>query len=415
LRKLSLSDAVFIGLAAMLGAGLFVVFAPAAALAGSWLWLAILLAAAVAYLNAASIAQLARVVTRSGGAYSYGRQYLGKAWGFAAGAAFLIGKVGSAAAIALTIGNYLWPAVALPIALGAIAAMATINILGVNRTALGSKILASITLAFLILLVALAWLQPAVNAPVSDSVTDAAASPAGAELIELLSVPAAAALVFFAFAGYARVATLGGEVIDPQRSVPRAIAVSLAIVLIVYLLLAITLQRGLGAALATSVRPLADLAERVGFATAAVIGVAAAAGLGSLLALLAGMSRTAATMAEDGELPRVFSKTARSGAPWLAELTVALAAAILTFWQDPVWVIGLSSFAVLTYYAIANFAALRQPKLETSRPKFLNWLGLAVCLLLAASVPVSSLGLGLALMLLALTTRWALARIRRID
>ena len=414
MRKLGLSDAVFIGLAAMLGAGLFVVFAPASALAGSWLWLAILLAAAVAYLNAASIAQLARVVTRSGGAYSYGRHYLGKSWGFAAGAAFLIGKVGSAAAIALAVGNYLWPEAALPIALGAIAAMATINILGVNRTALGSKILASITLVFLVSLVGLAFAQPA-NSPGGTSIETDTAAASQTSLIELLSVPAAAALVFFAFAGYARVATLGGEVKNPQATVPRAIAISLAIVLTAYLLLALTLQSGLGEALQTSVRPLAELAERVGFAPGVVAAVAAAAGLGSLLALLAGMSRTAATMAEDGELPRVFAKTARSGAPWLAEVSVALAAAILTLWQDLVWVIGLSSFAVLSYYAIANFAALRQPKAETSRPKLMNWLGLAVCLLLAASVPVASLGLGAALLSLALAARWALARFRRID
>jgi basic amino acid/polyamine antiporter, APA family len=413
-RKLGLSDAVFIGLAAMLGAGLFVVFAPAAALAGSWLWLAIVLAGTVAYLNAASIAQLARVVTRSGGAYSYGRHYLGKTWGFTAGAAFLIGKVGSAAAIALAVGNYLWPEAALPIALGAIASMATINILGVNRTALGSKILASITLVFLAALIALAWSQPADSAGVSATETDTAAASQLA-LIELLSVPAAAALVFFAFAGYARVATLGGEVRNPQATVPRAIAISLAIVLAVYLLLALTLQRSLGEALQASVRPLAELAERVGFAPGVVVAAAAAAGLGSLLALLAGMGRTAATMAEDGELPRVFAKTARSGAPWLAEVSVALAAAVLTLWQDLVWVIGLSSFAVLSYYAIANFAALRQPKSETSRPKLMNWLGLAVCVLLAASVPLSSFGLGLGLLAVALSARWALARFRRID
>lgn len=414
MRKLGLIDAVFIGLAAILGAGLFVVFAPASELAGSWLWLAILLAAAVAYLNAASIAQLARVVTRSGGAYSYGRHYLGKTWGFTAGAAFLIGKVGSAAAIALAVGNYLWPEAALPLALGAIAAMATINILGVNRTALGSKILASLTLAFLAALIVLAWGQPAATqSGGGQAATDTASwQPA---LIELLSVPAAAALVFFAFAGYARVATLGGEVKDSKTAVPRAIAISLAIVLAVYLLLAITLQRGLGGALPASVRPLADLAERAGFATGVVVAVAAAAGLGSLLALLAGMSRTAATMAEDGELPRMFAKTARSGAPWLAEVSVALAAAILTLWQDLVWVIGLSSFAVLTYYAVANFAALRQPKSETSRPKLLNWLGLAVCLLLAASVPLDSFGLGLGLLAVALVARSVLARFRRID
>ena len=149
MKLLSRLDAVFIGLAAMLGAGVFVVFGPASELAGSLLLVSILLAALVAYLNAASIAQLAAVVTRSGGAYAYGRHYLGNAWGFLAGMSFLVGKIGSAAAIALVFATYLTPGFEMLTAVLAVVVMAVINIAGINRTAFGSKVLATITLSFL--------------------------------------------------------------------------------------------------------------------------------------------------------------------------------------------------------------------------------------------------------------------------
>lgn len=403
---LGLVDAVFVGLAAMLGAGLFVVFAPASALAGEWLPLAVAIAGLVAYLNAGSIAQLARVVTRSGGAYSYARHYLNPHWGYAAGAAFLIGKIGSAAAVALTVGNYLWPEAAVPIALGSLAVMTTINIMGVNRTAFGSKILAGITIAFLATILIWSWLLPPLALAQTTTVS---------EIPAVIGVPTAAALMFFAFAGYARVATLGGEVREPERNLPRAIAISLAIVLALYLALAVTLQQTLGPGLALTVTPIADLANRLGIELGLVAAIAATAALGSLLALLAGMGRTAATMAEDGELPAALARTARSGAPWLAETVIASLAALLVLSQDLVWTIGFSSFAVLSYYAIANLAAIRQPETETSRPKFLNWMGLAICLLLALSVPPNSLLLGLAALALAFLVRWGLAHRGRSD
>ena len=382
----------------MLGAGVFVVFGPAALLAGSWLQFAIVLAAIVAYLNASTIAQLAAVVSRPGGTYAFGRHYLSNNWGFLAGAAFLIGKMGSAAAIALVFASYLTPGFEILTATLAIVVMAFINILGVNRTAFGSKVLAGITTLFLVVLALAALSAPATNTPLE--------APTG------IGVLTAASLFFFAFAGYARVATLGDEVRNSRTAVPRAIIISLGIVFVLYLSIGWLVENRLGSLVIGSVTPLADLAAMSFGSGSFVFVFAAVAALGSLLALLAGMSRTAATMAEDGELPRLFARRSKNATPWIAELTIALIAIALAASGSFALTIGLSSFAVLVYYAIANLAGYRQPAVEAKRSKVWNILGLLLCLALAFSVPLEGLVLGMVALLTAMILRWGLSKLR---
>lgn len=398
MRKLSLTDTVFIGLAAMLGAGVFVIFGPAALFAGSALPFAILLAALVAYLNAGSVAQLAKVVNRSGGGYAYARVYISKNFSFLAGSSFLVGKIGSSAAIALTVASYLTPNNLLATAIGSVVVMTAINLAGINRTAFGSKVLATITVLFLVTLVVAAISLPA-----------AASELKGGAPIGVLS---AAALFFFAFAGYARVATLGGEVRQSERNVPRAIWISLAAVLAIYLTLSVLLSDKLGADLTGTVTPLADLAAKTWLGGEYIWIFASLAGLGSLLALLAGMSRTAAEMAIDRELPAAFARKLPNGAPVLAELVIAGFSIALVAFGGVLLSLGISSFAVLLYYAITNFAAFRQPTTETNRPKILNLLGLALCLLLALSVPIDGLVVGASILTLLMLIRWGLRALR---
>lgn len=382
----------------MLGAGVFVIFGPAAYYAGSALPLSILLAALVAYLNAGSVAQLAAVVERSGGGYAYARVYVSKNFGFLAGSSFLVGKIGSSAAIALTVATYLAPNHALVTAIGAVILMTTINLAGINRTAAGSKILATITIIFLATLV-----FAAISLPVATT-----SMPSGTPI----GVLSAAALFFFAFAGYARVATLGGEIRHSTRNVAKAIWISLATVLGIYLTLSLVLTNKLGADLPLTVTPLADLAARTWLGGEYIWIFAAIAGLGSLLALLAGMSRTAAEMASDGELPNAFAKKLPNGTPIFAELVVASMAIALVATGGIMLSLGISSFAVLLYYAITNFAAFRQPLAETKRSKLLNLLGLALCLLLAMSVPIEGLIAGTSILTLVMLLRWGLKALR---
>ena len=398
MRKLSLTDTVFIGLAAMLGAGVFVIFGPAALFAGSALPSAILLAALVAYLNAGSVAQLATVVNRSGGGYAYARVYISKNFSFLAGSSFLVGKIGSSAAIALTVASYLTPSNLLATAIGSVVVMTAINLAGINRTAFGSKVLATITILFLVALGLAGISLPA-----------AASELNGGTPIGVLS---AAALFFFAFAGYARVATLGGEVRQSERNVPSAIWISLAAVLAIYLTLSVLLSDKLGADLEGTVTPLADLAAKTLLGGEYIWIFASLAGLGSLLALLAGMSRTAAEMALDRELPAAFARKLPNGAPVLAELVIAGFSIALVAFGGVLLSLGISSFAVLLYYAITNFAAFRQPTTETKRPKILNLLGLALCLLLALSVPIDGLVVGATILTLLMLIRWGLRALR---
>ena len=268
--------------------------------------------------------------------YSYARVYVNDTASFAAGFAFVFGKIGSIAAIALAFNEYFAPQWRIWPALTAIALLTVINVLGIQRTATVAGVLAVTTTTFLVT-VSFAGL----SAP-------PASIPAAAESVfeSPFNVLQAAAVVFFAFAGYARVATLGTEVRDPKRNIPRAIVIALLGVLLIYLALALALTGQLGSDLGRVSAPIAELATRVlpNLPLWVTSAVATLASLGSILALLAGVSRTAATMAEDGELPKSFERRNRFGAPWLAELIIAAGSMALVLTGQLVWVIGFSSF-----------------------------------------------------------------------
>ena len=387
----------------MIGAGVFVVFAPAAAAAGSGLLLGLAIAAAVSYCNATSSARLAARYPRSGGTYVYGRERLGAFWGHLAGWSFVVGKTASCAAMALTVGLYLWPDHARPIAVATVLAVTAVNYRGVQKSARLTRAIVAVTLAVLAGVVAVSAVCALGGGP--DDLHRL--SPAGSSAAGVLQ---AAGLLFFAFAGYARIATLGEEVRDPARVIPRAIAVALGITLTVYAAIAISVLAVLGPTeLAGSPAPLAEpmvAAGATGFEPV-VRAAAVIAALGSLLSLILGVSRTTLAMARDGHLPAALAAVhPRFGVPHRAEVTVGVVVAALASVGDVRAAIGFSSFAVLLYYGITNAAAWtlgggRRPVAA---------LGLAGCLLLAACLPRSSVVAGVAVLAIgagvyALTTR----------
>ena len=179
--------------------------------------------------------------------------------------------------------------------------------------------------------------------------------------ISALGVLQAAGLLFFAFAGYARIATLGEEVRDPARTIPRAIPIALTIALVVYGVVAVAVLAELGSdTLASATAPLADAVAAAGFSglEPVVRAGAAVAALGSLLALVLGVSRTTLAMARDRHLPHALAAVhPRFGSPHRAEIAVGVVVAVAAAVVDVRDAIGFSSFAVLLYYAIANASA----------------------------------------------------------
>jgi basic amino acid/polyamine antiporter, APA family len=369
---------VIIGLGSMIGAGIFVALGPAAAAAGSGLLIGLALAAVVAYCNATSSARLAALYPQSGGTYVYGRERLGEFWGHAAGWSFIVGKTASCAAMALTVGVYAWPEAAHAVAVGAVLALTAINYAGVQKSALATRIIVSTVLAVLaVVVVTLSGAGETARLSISGDV-------------DVWGVLQAAGLLFFAFAGYARIATLGEEVRDPARTIPRAIPLALGIALLVYGVVAVPVLAVLGSSgLASATAPLADAVSAAGHPELVplVREGAAIAALGSLLALVLGVSRTTLAMARDRHLPHALAAVhPRFGGPHRAELAVGVIVAVLAAFVDVRGAIGFSSFAVLIYYAIANASAW------TLRParRVLPGLGLAGCLVLAFTLPAAS-------------------------
>ncbi|MGR2753620.1 APC family permease [Agromyces arachidis] len=403
-RRLGLRDAVAIGLAAMIGAGVFAVWAPAAQAAGGWLLAGLAVAAFVAFANAGSTAQLAVRYPEAGGAYRFGRERLGEWPGYLAGWGFVVGKTASCAAMAMTAAAYLVPTPwQKPAAVAAVVVIVGVNVLGVTRTARVALVivsavvvvLAAVVAAGLATAVGAGWGQGAASAGEVLRSTDGAIDGAGP-----YGVLQAAALVFFAFAGYARIATLGEEVRDPRRTIPRAIGIAFAIVAVVYAAVGAAALGALGPErLAASAAPLVDVVAVAGWLWAEpVVRVAAGvAALGSLLALVAGVGRTGLAMARDGELPHPLARVhPRFGVPHVAELVVGAAVVLLVLVGDLRGAIGFSSFGVLLYYLVANWAALTQPAAERLVPRWLSWTGAIGCVVLVATLPPVSLVAGVA-------------------
>jgi APA family basic amino acid/polyamine antiporter len=385
-RRLGIRDAVIIGLGSMLGAGVFAAFSPAARVAGAGLLIGLAIAALVALCNATASAQLAAEYPTSGGTYIYGRERLGPWWGFLAGWGFVVGKISSCAAMALTFAAYVAPTGwwQKPIAVAAVILLATVNYYGITRTASLTKIIVAFVLAALALVV-VASLSGATRGSVGSW--------------DLLAggwygILQSAGLLFFAFAGYARIATMGEEVRDPERTIPRAILTALSVVVLIYLVVGVSILIALGpAGVAGSRAPLAAAVNAQGWVWAGVLvrlGAAAAA-LGALLALIAGVSRTTLAMARHDDLPRWLAAVHdRHHVPHHADIAIAGLVCVLVLTTDLRGAIGFSSFGVLLYYLIANAAAYTQTGQRRRFPRVLQVLGVGGCAILVLTLPLTA-------------------------
>jgi basic amino acid/polyamine antiporter, APA family len=387
-RRLGVTDAVMIGLGSMIGAGIFAALAPAAGAAASGVLVALAIAAVVAYCNATSSARLAARYPASGGTYVYGRERLGPFWGHLAGWGFVVGKTASCAAMALTVGAYAWPGHARVVAVAAVVALTAVNYVGVHKSAWLTRVIVLLVVVVLAVVVAVCLTGRGAETAHLGQTGDTT----GWGLLR------AAGLLFFAFAGYARIATLGEEVRDPARTIPRAIPLALAITLIVYATVAAAVLLVLGPArLANATAPLAEAVGAAGVPALAPLVRAGAAisALGSLLALILGVSRTTLAMARDRHLPHALAAVhPRYGVPHRAELAVGAVVAVLAATTDLRGAIGFSSFAVLIYYAIANASAWTLGPDEGRPPRAVPAAGLVGCVVLAFALPASSVVVG---------------------
>jgi APA family basic amino acid/polyamine antiporter len=396
-RELGVGGAVFMGLGAMVGSGVFVSIGIAAGAAGPGVILAIALAAIVAACNALSSAQLAAAHPVSGGTYEYGYRWLTPSLGFTAGWMFLCAKTASAATAALGFAGYTINLLSvghghtmmLLLASAAVIALTIIVLCGLRRANWLNITIVSITLLALLTFV-VAGLPTALRGmhehlfPFLEPGEEATRDPI-AGLLE------ATALMFVAFTGYGRIATMGEEVCEPQSTIPRAIIVTVCVTAALYVVVAFVAVAASGApALAQATReraaPLEVIARTFDSPAAATIVAigAISAMLGVLLNLILGLSRVLLAIGRRGDVPPIVARLNQSHTtPWVAVIVVGIAISGLALIGNVRTTWSFSAFTVLIYYALTNLAALRLPRDQRRYPPIIAWLGLIACLSLA--------------------------------
>ena len=423
-REVGLPGAVMMGLGSIVGTGVFVSIGIAAGIAGPSLLLGIVLAALVASANGMSSAQLAANHPVSGGTYEYGYRFLSPVLGFTAGWMFLVAKSASAATAALGFSGYLLEAVGVsaggalvPVALAAVLALTVVVLTGIRRSSLTNIIIVSITLLTLAAFVVTA--APTAVGRASQNLSPFFATEAGP--VGLREVLFASALLFVAYTGYGRIATLGEEVTNPARTIPRAIVATLLVTMTLYVLVAAAGTGAVGAgvlseAARTQAAPLEVAARRIGVPGMPLVVTVGAvtAMLGVLLNLILGLSRVLLAMGRRRDMPGIFARLDHSGrTPVAAVIGVALLISGLALTGDVRTTWSFSAFTVLIYYAITNLAALFIPASGRLFPKWISVAGLLGCLSLAAFVEPRVLLVGLGVIVAGLLWHTLAARLRR--
>lgn len=385
-RTIGLPAAIGFGLGAMIGTGVFVYTGEAARLAGPAVLLSLLIAGAAAACNGLSSAELAVVHPRSGGTYEYAGRRLSPRAGFLAGWLFLAAKATSAAATALGFGAYVGPALALPPVFVSgllVAGVTLLNLFRLTKAGALNLVLVALSVAALAAFVA-------TGAPRVTAQHFVPFAPRG-----IHGVLSAAALLFVAYAGYGRIATLGEEVENPRRNIPVALVTALAVVALLYMAVTATAVGTIGAeAFARGGGAPLQAAADPGWVKAA-LALGAATALGAVfLNLMLGLSRMAFAMARGGDLPRPLARVNAASSPFVAVALMGLLVGALAAVRNLPALVSVSAFTVLVYYGLTNLSALRLPREERLVHPVIPGAGLFFCAALAAAVPRRELAVG---------------------
>ena len=410
-RELGLFDAIAIGLGAVIGAGIFVVSGVAAGIAGPAMLIALVIAAIAATFNGLSSAQLAARFPKAGGTYEYGYEMLHPLAGFSAGWLFLISKLAAGSVVALGFGSYLqmfFPEIDIRLSATIILGILVIaNILGIKKAGILNRVIVSITVLSLLYFI--------VSGTVSfDSNNFTPFLENGIE-----SIAVASGVLFFAFTGYARIATLSEEVREPKKTIPKAIIITLIMSVILYLLVVIITIGAIGTEeMAIGGAPLFKASSVMTWPLInTIIGIAAITSMvGVLLSQILGTSRMFFAMARRGDLPTGLTKlTRKTHVPIYTILFSGLIILIMIWLGELKFITQTASFTILIYYSIANLSAIKLKKEDRFLPKWISYLGLILCIVMAFSLPIRSILFGLILLVVGLIFRFIFRKLTKVD
>lgn len=405
-RVLGLNDAIGVGLGAIIGAGIFVVTGVAAGVSGASFVVGLMIAGLIASFNGLSSAQLAAVYPQSGGTYEYGYQLLNPSLGFSAGWMFIISKLSAAGIVAIGFGSYfhqLVPAFTpLTYSIAAVVILTVANLVGIKKAGTVNQIIVLVTLLSL-----LYFIVGGIGSVKASNFTPFA--PFG-----IMGIAESTAILFFAFTGYARIATLAEEVVEPKKTIPRAVIITIISAIVLYAAVSVVATGAIGAeGMSQSKSPLQVASEAMSTPAISVIITigASTAMLGVLLSQILGISRMLLAMGRRNDLPHIFEKIhSKTSVPHIGIVFTSVVILAITILGTFEFVVRAATFTILLYYSITNIAAIRQPKPQQLYSKVIPYLGLVGCVAMSISLPLNVIISGVALLAIGFAMRYFVKR-----
>lgn len=378
-RALGLFDATAIGIGTIIGAGIFVVTGIVAGLAGPSIVVSIVLAGIIASFTALSFAELSAYMPREGGGYEFTYHLLSPYAGFLAGWMWVFSNIFTGAAVSLGFSQYLvavFPAIPVEVAAAVLCLVFTlINYVGVRGSAIINNVLvvSKIVILFFFIALGLSFTNVSNFSPFAPRGT--------------LGVFEGAALIFFAYGGYARVTTVAEEVKDASRTIPRAILLALFLSTLLYVSIGFVAVGLVGSQrLSESGSPLADAISVTGSSLALwAVSIGAMIATASVLLMsILGVSRMIFAMARNKQFPEFLKRIhPRFQTPHFAVWATGGLSAILVF-GGFYRVVAVGTFTLLFHHALVNLSALRLKAENRRYPFFVSVLGFLLCLTLLA-------------------------------
>ena len=408
-RVLGLHDAIGVGLGAIIGAGIFVVTGVAAGVAGTSFLVGLIIAGVVASFNGLSSAQLAAVYPQSGGTYEYGYRVLTPWLGFSAGWMFILSKLSAAGIVAIGFGSYFYQLIPFftPIqySVGAVVLLTIANLWGVQKAGIINMSIVLVTLMALVYFV-----FSGVGSISSQNFQPFA--PFG-----MRGIAESAAILFFAFTGYARIATLAEEVVEPKKTIPRAVIITILTAIVLYAAVSLVAVGVIGAesmSRSTSPLQLAALSMKTPAIETVITLGASTAMLGVLLSQILGISRMLLAMGRRNDLPSFLNSIHnKTHVPHIGIIITGIFILLITLLGSFEFVVRAATFTILLYYSITNMAALKQPSGEQLYGKYISVLGLLGCLAMSVSLPITVIVSGLVLLLVGFVVRFLVKKIEQ--
>jgi amino acid transporter len=392
-RSLTLTHAVLYGLGVTIGAGIYVLVGPAVGRAGAYAPLAFLIAAVLMALTAASFAELGTRMPVAAGEAAYVRAgFRSDRLATAAGLMVVAIAVVSAAAISVGSAGYIGVLLPLPpsvIIAAVVLAMGAVAARGVKESVTFAGVMTVIEIGGLMVLIG-----AGVWAGMSGTLPDAAGAAPPVSVPVLAGVVSATLLAVFAFIGFEGLANIAEEVESPRRTLPVAIALTLAITTLLYVAVVVVAMSAVGRAdLAASKAPLALVFDRLtGLDPRLMTVIAIVATLNGIIVQIIMAARVLYGLARQGNLPRMLGEVhSATRAPMRATVlttTIVLALAVLLPLDR---LADWTSRLTLLLFALVNGAliAIKQREMAPPpgvlvAPRWVPWAGVATTLAVVA-------------------------------